>query len=348
MDPVIAEQLGRGHPLARHLDDFLTDLANAGTSPHTRRAHRGDLLAFAAHHGEETGELTATPIRAYLAELAEPSPARRKRKRAAIASFTRWAVRHDLLGANPMDRIDTIKVPKALSPPGRSRRRGQGPRGDLLAAPARGRAVGPVARPGAVRDRLRVRRPRLGGLRAVRRSLDLRLDDEHVRIHGEGGSVRTVLLDDRGYVALLKLYLARAGYTAGASRSPRPLARSRSVAPLRTNRWLNADLRSCRPAARFRRIPVAPVCHLRSAVAPGYHGSHHVTHVLWILTVAGRYRTISTLPALRPVVPPPWVSLPGAGIPVAVAESRHGSAHRARRLLGQTRAATRVGDEREH
>ncbi|MFI9842462.1 tyrosine-type recombinase/integrase [Nonomuraea sp. NPDC051941] len=42
--------------------------------------------------------------------------------------------------------------------------------------------------------------------------LDLRLDDEHVRIHGKGGSV---LLDDRGYVALLKLYLTPAGYTAG-------------------------------------------------------------------------------------------------------------------------------------
>ena len=45
--------------------------------------------------------------------------------------------------------------------------------------------------------------------------LDLRPDDEHVRIHGKGGTVRTVLLDDRGYVALLRLYLARAGYTAG-------------------------------------------------------------------------------------------------------------------------------------
>ncbi|WP_219508878.1 tyrosine-type recombinase/integrase [Nonomuraea ceibae] len=31
----------------------------------------------------------------------------------------------------------------------------------------------------------------------------------------KGGSIRTVLLDDRGYVTLLKLYLARAGYTAG-------------------------------------------------------------------------------------------------------------------------------------
>jgi integrase/recombinase XerC/integrase/recombinase XerD len=45
--------------------------------------------------------------------------------------------------------------------------------------------------------------------------LDLRLDDEHARVHGKGGTVRTVLLDDRGYVALLRLYLARAGYTSG-------------------------------------------------------------------------------------------------------------------------------------
>ncbi len=45
--------------------------------------------------------------------------------------------------------------------------------------------------------------------------LDLRLDDEHVRIHGKSGTVRTVPLDDRGYVALLRLYLARSGYTAG-------------------------------------------------------------------------------------------------------------------------------------
>ena len=45
--------------------------------------------------------------------------------------------------------------------------------------------------------------------------LDLRPDDEHTRLHGKGGTVRTVLLDDRGYVALLKLYLARAGCTSG-------------------------------------------------------------------------------------------------------------------------------------
>ena len=29
-----------------------------------------------------------------------------------MASFCRWAVRHDLLPANPMDKMDTIKVPR--------------------------------------------------------------------------------------------------------------------------------------------------------------------------------------------------------------------------------------------
>ncbi len=78
MDLVIAEQLGRTHPLARHLDDFLTDLANAEKSAHTRRAYRGDLIAFAAHHGEELAELTAAPVHVYLAGLTELSPASRK------------------------------------------------------------------------------------------------------------------------------------------------------------------------------------------------------------------------------------------------------------------------------
>nr|WP_055502009.1 site-specific integrase [Nonomuraea pusilla] len=87
MGPVIAEQLGRAHPLAAHLNDFLTDLANAGRSTHTRRAYRGDLIAFAAHHGEEIGALPAAPVRAFLAELAGLSPASRRRKGAAVAAF---------------------------------------------------------------------------------------------------------------------------------------------------------------------------------------------------------------------------------------------------------------------
>ncbi len=215
MDPVVLQELGRAHPLARHVGDFLTDLANASVSGHTLRAYRGDLAQFAAHHDGEIGDLDAAAVRAYLAGLAGLAPSTRKRKRAAVASFCRWAVRHDLLHANPMDKIDTIKVPKTL------------PRPAAAADVARVLAVICSRRPrkdlplDRLRDRVLFETAYVCGARAAEvcglhvEDLDLRLDDEHVRIHGKGGTVRTVLLDDRGYVALLRLYLARAGYTCG-------------------------------------------------------------------------------------------------------------------------------------
>jgi transposase len=61
VDPVIAEQLGRTHPLARHLDHFLTDLANAGTSAHTRRAYGDDLPGISSFaRGLENGLAAVT------------------------------------------------------------------------------------------------------------------------------------------------------------------------------------------------------------------------------------------------------------------------------------------------
>ncbi len=40
-----------GHPLARHIEDFLTDLANANKPRNTIRAYRGDLTGFAGSGG---------------------------------------------------------------------------------------------------------------------------------------------------------------------------------------------------------------------------------------------------------------------------------------------------------
>lgn len=37
-----------GHPLARHIDDFLADLANANKPRNTIRAYRGDLTGWTA------------------------------------------------------------------------------------------------------------------------------------------------------------------------------------------------------------------------------------------------------------------------------------------------------------
>ena len=92
-----AEQAARdalpGHPLARHIDDFLADLANANRPRNTIRAYRGDLIAFAAHHDGEIAGVTAAPVRAFLGEIAGQAPATRKRKRAAVASFCKWGSR---------------------------------------------------------------------------------------------------------------------------------------------------------------------------------------------------------------------------------------------------------------
>ena len=179
-------QLGREHPLARHLDDFLADLANAGASRHTLRAYRGDLVQFAAHHDGEIAELTVVPVRAYLVGIAELTAASRKRKRAAVASFCRWAVRHDLLAANPMDKIDTVKVPRALPRPAAAADVAK-----VLAAicSRRPRRDIPLDR---LRDRLLFETAYACGARAAEacglyvEDLDLRPDDEHVRIHGKG------------------------------------------------------------------------------------------------------------------------------------------------------------------
>ena len=214
-----AEQSARDalpdHPLAPHIDDFLADLANANRPRNTIRAYRGDLTGFAAHHNDQIAALTATPVRAFLAGIAGQAPSTRKRKRAAVASFCRWAVRHELLAASPMHRIDTIEVPRTLPRPAAT--------ADVAAVlgaicSRRPRKDVPVD---VLRDRVLFETAYVCGARASEvcgmyvEDLDLRLDDEHARVHGKGGTVRTVLLDDHGYVALLRLYLARSGYTSG-------------------------------------------------------------------------------------------------------------------------------------
>ncbi len=204
-----------GHPLARHIDGFLAGLANANKPRNTIRAYRGDLTAFAACHDGDIAAITAAPVRAFLGEIAGQAPATRKRKRAAVASFCKWAVRHELLDASPMDRIDAIEVPRTLPRPAAA--------ADIQAVLSaicsrRPRKDVPL---GVLRDRVLFETAYTCGARASEvcgmhvEDLDLRLDDEHARVHGKGGTVRTVLLDDRGHVALLRLYLARSGYTSG-------------------------------------------------------------------------------------------------------------------------------------
>lgn len=202
-------------PLPVHIEDFLTDLANANRPANTIRAYRGDLLAFADHYDGDLAVMGVAPVREFLTGIAGQSPATRKRKRAAVASFCRWAVRHDRMPANPIDKVDTVFVPRTLPRPA--------PAAEVFRVldaicARRPRKDVPID---VLRDRVLFETAYQCGMRASEacglyvEDFDLALDDEHVRVHGKGGTVRTVLLDDRGYVALVRLYLARTGYTAG-------------------------------------------------------------------------------------------------------------------------------------
>jgi site-specific recombinase XerD len=89
-----------GHPLARQVDEFLADLANANKPRNTIRAYRGDLTGFTAHHDGQIAALSATPIRAFLGEIGQ-APATGKRRRAAVVSFCKWAVRRPVRPSVP-------------------------------------------------------------------------------------------------------------------------------------------------------------------------------------------------------------------------------------------------------
>jgi len=84
---------------------------------------------------------------------------------------------------------------------------------DLLPTAPQGPAAGRASRPSAVRD-AHTCAPALGGLRDARRGPGPALDDEHVRVHGkEAPSAPSFWMT--AATALLKLYLARSGYSSG-------------------------------------------------------------------------------------------------------------------------------------
>jgi integrase/recombinase XerC/integrase/recombinase XerD len=114
-----------------------------------------------------------------------------------------------------MDRIDTIEIHGTLPHPAAA--------ADVAAVldaicSRRPRKDVPL---GVLRDRVLFETAYVCGTRASEvgrmyvEDLDLRPDDEHARLHGKGGTVRTVLLDDR---AMSSSLLLRAGRTARHSR----------------------------------------------------------------------------------------------------------------------------------
>ncbi|MDQ2806247.1 MAG: tyrosine-type recombinase/integrase [Chloroflexota bacterium] len=186
---------------------LLADLTHANRSAYTRQAYAADLAQFAAQAPPTLEALTPAVLCTFFATLAHLSPAGRARKQAALTSFLSWAVRQEVLAANPMDRIERVK-PDPPQVRGVERAQIEA----ILAQIPRSR----------LRDRVLFRLIvetglRIGEALAIQvEDLDLTLDDEHMRVVGKGNRRRTVLLDDSRLVAELRSYLRRSGYQHGA------------------------------------------------------------------------------------------------------------------------------------
>jgi site-specific recombinase XerD len=185
-------------PLPEAIARFLSDLQRAECSPHTTRAYRTELNHLLVCHAGPVGTISIDVVRAALARRDGRSPASRARTMAAFNSFLTWAVKHDLLDANPLIKLNRVKVPEP------------GPRG---VARDQIDAVLNVIPRDQLRDHLLFRLLTETGLRISEAlqldvdDLDLTHDDEHLHVIGKGGHRRTVLLDDPRLVRLLRRYL---------------------------------------------------------------------------------------------------------------------------------------------
>lgn len=185
---------------------FLADLAHANHAARLRRAYASDLAQLCAFHQGPIQTITADVLRAFFERHAHLRPATRARTQAAVARFLTWAEQQELLEANPMRKIDRVK----LDPPQ--------PRG---VERSQIECIFKVIPASHLRDRLFFRLLAETGLRVSEglslyvEDLDLSLDNEHLTVVGKGGKWRIILLDDPRLVQQLQAYLKRMGYKHG-------------------------------------------------------------------------------------------------------------------------------------
>lgn len=173
---------------------FLNAMSVAGKSENTIRGYSSDLNAYQDHLGRPIETSTVDDIEQYFLSIKKLAPATKGRKQVSLRVFFTWAVRRDFLQANPMDKIDPVKVPSKLPRPMAS-----GSVKNLLVK------IGEEA----FRDRLLIILMLETGLRASE-AIRIRMDDidftagdEKLYIVGKGGDERQFPL----YIAKLTLTL---------------------------------------------------------------------------------------------------------------------------------------------
>lgn len=200
-------------PKSPKIDDlvtlFLEDLTNAGKSPNTIAGYTSDLKHFKAWCNASLLEINAGHLREYFKSISSLSQTTRARKQATLKSFYTWCLKHDLVTVNPMDKLDTVKVPQKLPRP--------------LEQKVVDKILSAIPKE-CLRDRLLFTLMLETGIRITEalnvRKEDLSLfpDGEAILIrNGKGGKDRVVMLyASPNCLKLLEKYLKQSGITSGA------------------------------------------------------------------------------------------------------------------------------------
>jgi len=104
-------------------DAYLAELEHADRSAHTLRAYRSELTRLTSFHDGPVADLDVQVLRAFLATRAALSAASRARTHAVLAGFLGWCYRHEHIAADPIARIQRVRV----APPAPRTRRRPGP-----------------------------------------------------------------------------------------------------------------------------------------------------------------------------------------------------------------------------
>jgi integrase/recombinase XerC len=103
--------------LRRVIEKFVLSLRERNASPHTLKAYRGDLEAFASYIGARPwAAIDHVAIRGFLSNLYEKGLSKTSvaRALAAVRSLYRWLAQEGLVEQNPAALVSTPKLPKKL------------------------------------------------------------------------------------------------------------------------------------------------------------------------------------------------------------------------------------------
>src|SRR6266704_4940641 len=107
-------------PTADAVETFVASLRQRAVPLNTIKSYAHDLRLFVQAMPADLVIVTSEQIQAFLTSDEHHSVATRRRRYSTLCTFYHWLLRHDVVDANPMDRLDPIeqesREPRPLEP----------------------------------------------------------------------------------------------------------------------------------------------------------------------------------------------------------------------------------------